>query len=436
MVLHSKKHDDGTSLDGGSGMREHDADQAELAGLPVQGIILAGVHSWGHGALERVTCRPLLPIASRPLLTRVAEWLGEAGVKEACVCGNSDTPQLRRCLRGGEAVGLKLRYYEDEMPRGPAGCVHDAAMLCREELLVVVEGTIVPRVDLSAVLRAHRQGDAALTMVVASEPSGGSKSPTSLRATNAGEPLGIYIISAAALSHVPARGYQDLKEVLIPRLYKAGERVQAYGVSPDLAPRVTGAASYLAVSSWAVRRMSIETAWQVGYRQAGESWIHHSAQVSEQARLMGPVLVGPDSVVEHGAILIGPTIIGSSCRVEQEVVISRTVVWDRCRLGRGAIVDHSILTDDTEIAERLVVRNTLWAANGPASRRLMGNGRPVRPVEAQESRPSPSSQRSSGASSFNEIGLTDAPQRLAHQGPTGGDAGQCPQGTDGNGRTG
>ena len=153
-MLQSKKHDDGTSLGGGAGIPKHTVGQVGVAGMPVQGIILAGVHSWGHGALERVTCRPLLPIASRPLLTRVAEWLGEAGVKEACVCGNSDTPLLRGCLRGGENVGLKLRYYEDEMPRGPAGCVHDAAMLCSEELLVVVEGTIVPRVDLSAVLRS------------------------------------------------------------------------------------------------------------------------------------------------------------------------------------------------------------------------------------------------------------------------------------------
>ena len=364
-MLRSRRYDEGSGVHGGAGL-------ATVVGSRVQGIILAGVHSWGHGALERVTCRPLLPIASRPLLARVAEWLGEAGVKEACVCGNSDTPRLRRCLGSGESVGLRLRYYEDDMPRGPAGCVHDAAKLGNGALLVVVEGTIVPRVDLSAVLRAHQQTDAALTMVVADDSGAGCAS------LEAGEPLGIYVISSSALEHVPAAGYQDLKEVLIPRLYDAGERVATFAVSADLAPRVTGAASYLAVSSWAIKRMGMEAAWQEGYRLVGESWVHHTAQVSDDARLIGSVMIGADSVVGPGAMLIGPTLIGAGCRVDGGVVVSRTVVWDRCQLRQGAIIDHSILTDDTIIGEQEIVRNTLWASPGPAPRKLKRFRRPAR----------------------------------------------------------
>ena len=50
-------------------------------------------------------------------------------------------------------------------------------------------------------------------------------------------------------------GYQDIKETLIPRLHECGERVTTHVVSADLAPRVTGAASYLAVNAWALARM-------------------------------------------------------------------------------------------------------------------------------------------------------------------------------------
>ena len=44
------------------------------------GIILAGMHSWGDAALESTVCRPLLPVACRPLIWHVARWLRRGGL--------------------------------------------------------------------------------------------------------------------------------------------------------------------------------------------------------------------------------------------------------------------------------------------------------------------------------------------------------------------
>ncbi len=132
----------------------------------VQGIVLAGVHAWGESALEQVCPRPLLPVVGRPLAWYVLDWLGRQGVTQGSICANSDTRVFRECLAHAALNDMALTYYEDTMPRGPAGCIRDAA-ISEADTLVVVEATVATDIDLGPLLAAHRQARAALTTVVA-----------------------------------------------------------------------------------------------------------------------------------------------------------------------------------------------------------------------------------------------------------------------------
>ena len=339
---------------GGEKLQSHD--RCILKPSEVTGIILAGEHTWGRGALEDVVCRPLLPIAGRPLIWHIVNWLGQGGVAEAFVCANSNTEALRRSLGDGGALRIPLKYYEDRMPRGPAGCARDAASAGGGRVFVVAEGAIVPKIDLGRLIETHVQSKAALT--IAMRTSG----PTDDRANAMPEPVGIYVFSPVAFEHVPDSGYQDIKEMLIPSLYACGEPVATYMVPWDSAPRLSGAASYLAVNMWAVERLAEEPGLTNGFVCVDDAWVHESAMVDSTARLVGAVLVGPDSVIGPGAMIIGPTTVGAGCTIEKSTVISRTAVWDRCTVGAGAIVDNAILTDDTCVEPELVVRNTVYLA--------------------------------------------------------------------------
>ncbi len=318
------------------------------------GIVLAGVHSWGEGVLENVACRPLLPIASRPLIRHAVDWLGLSGISEAYVCANSHTRILRRCLGDGLGPDVSLKYYEDQMPRGPAGCARDAAILGGGRIFVVVEGTIVPRIELRDLLDAHVESKAALTVAVAGSEnaSAGVNSPL--------EPVGIYVFSRELLPHIPPTGYQDIKETLIPCLHAKGLRVVPHVVRGDLAPRVSGAESYLAVNHWAVRTMPEDAARQDGYVRVGEAWVHESARVDPTARLVGPVLIGPDCVVGPGAMMVGPTTIGRGGLIGNQVVISRSALWDGCTVESGAVLDQCIVIDRTTVESEVVARSTVF----------------------------------------------------------------------------
>jgi hypothetical protein len=119
------------------------------------GIVLAGVYAWGNSALERLCPRPLLPVAGLPIISYGLRWLEQSGVRQTTVCVNSDPGPFRRRLAGCGLQRMDLCYHQDEMPRGPAGCVRDAALRTNAESFVVLDASAGVLVDLSTLLAAH-----------------------------------------------------------------------------------------------------------------------------------------------------------------------------------------------------------------------------------------------------------------------------------------
>jgi NDP-sugar pyrophosphorylase family protein len=113
---------------------------------------------------------------------------------------------------------------------------------------------------------------------------------------------------------------------------------------------------------WATQQLAYGLHSPAGYLRMGEALVHSSAQVDASARFVGPVRIGPRSVIGSNAMVIGPTTVGTACTVEAEAVISRSAVWDRCRVGAGAVVDQCVLTVDANVESELVVRNTVCVA--------------------------------------------------------------------------
>jgi mannose-1-phosphate guanylyltransferase len=318
----------------------------------VHGIVLAGVHSWGDCLLDEVICRPALPIAARPLICHSLQWLRDQGIRTVSLCANSDSRYLRRHLGDGAQMGLALEYYEDVMPRGPAGSFFDASVISPAELFVVVYGTVVPRFDLSSLLRAHEAAGAYVTVLA---------TRTGSRENGNGylQPAGVYLFSRAALEYIPANGYQDIKESLLPDLHAKGKPVITHVVKDSAVGRVMDTNSYISVCRSAVERMSHQTRADAGYVRIGDAWAHETALISPSARLIGAVIIEPECAIDSDAIIVGPTTIGARCIVRARAVISRSILWSGCLIGVDAILDDCVLTDSTSIEDGLVVRSTV-----------------------------------------------------------------------------
>ena len=304
-----------------------------------RGVVLAGQYAWKDSKFAALCPRPLLLVANQPLVSYALLWLHEGGLHEVTVCSNRDTRTVGASLQEYVPPDLDLELLEDPVPRGPAGCVRDAAG--DAETVVVVGGTTVPLPDLGALLTSHRASGAALTVVVHPEPSGDGvpKRPV---------PTGIYVFERRALDHIPRGGFYDIKESLIPRLYRAGERTMAYAVR-EWSPRVLDCPSYLALNAWMVERLC-DAPPAEGFVRISGMLAHESARVAADVACVGPVLVGAGAQVMAGATLVGPTSIAGGSIVAEGALVSRSAVWSRCLVAEGAATDRCVLADDAMIA--------------------------------------------------------------------------------------
>lgn len=321
-----------------------------LKSSTVDAIVLGG-HHWRPSALESVVPRPLLPVAQRPLLFYVLQWLGAAPVGSVIVCTNGVSEA--RCRELGRQASLSnVVYREDGAQRGPAGCARDALAHTQSDQVLILEGSVIPALDLSRLLNHHARTRAAVTVVV--QPAG-RRSQASCPV-----PTGVYVFDRSALQLVQAAGFQDIKETLIPLLYRAGAHIGTYEADGPC-PRVLDAATYLGVNQWMIgqiaghrRQPPFEA---VAHHAAGREVVAHpSARIDQRACLIGPVLVGPFATIAADATIIGPASIGTGTSICAGALISRSVLWDRCTVGIGASLDGTIVMHHATVAagERLV----------------------------------------------------------------------------------
>jgi hypothetical protein len=207
----------------------------------IRGVILAGTYQRADSAFDRLLPRPLVPVAHKPLISYGLSWLQDAGVTDVTVCGNRETRTLEAELGKHVPADMTYSYREDPMPRGAAGCLRDAADGAESDVYVVTDGAAVPTgVDLPQLLERHRRSGAGVTVVVYSEPGRIGMPGISV-------PVGIYVVTHAALECIPPRGFFDIKEHMIPALYRSGVLVLPHRIT-EVVPRVLNAQTYLAVT--------------------------------------------------------------------------------------------------------------------------------------------------------------------------------------------
>jgi NDP-sugar pyrophosphorylase family protein len=310
-------------------------------------VVLAGTHSWSGSTFERLGPRPLVPVALAPLVSYSLRWLERAGVRRVTICANGTTRAIEAALADSD-FGVDLEYYKDSTPRGAAGCVRDAGLSTEASTLVVLDGTAVPVVDFEELMACHRASGAALTAVVHGDRHTPSAPPS---------PGGVYVFDRRVLDHVAGAGFQDIKENLIPRLRRAGERVAAY-LSGGFCPHVLDARTYLAVNEWMLQRLAGESDGDHG------PLVDADAFVDPAARLVGPVQLGPGVRVERGATIVGPTSIGPDSVVCRNALVSRSAVWSECVVGDGAVVHGCIVGDEAVVPSRTRLFNAVRAHEG------------------------------------------------------------------------
>ena len=132
----------------------------------MQALVLAGGEGTRLRPLTYTTPKPVMPLAGRPFLSFMLDWLNGHGVDEVILSCGFMSEGVRQVL-GDIYNGMRLRYVIEEEPLGTAGPVRlafDQGVL--EERLLILNGDVLTDMDLTAELATHERTGARVTLAL------------------------------------------------------------------------------------------------------------------------------------------------------------------------------------------------------------------------------------------------------------------------------
>ena len=108
--------------------------------------------------------KPLLSIAGETIVERILRRLAEAGITDVWLTVNYLAHAFEDVIGDGSALGLHVRYLNEQTPLGTAGAL---ALLPRAQVtgpVVVTNGDLITSMDFAALLAHHAESGAALTV--------------------------------------------------------------------------------------------------------------------------------------------------------------------------------------------------------------------------------------------------------------------------------
>ena len=319
----------------------------------MKAVVLAGGQEFGQCPLSRQLPRALWPLVDRPIIEHVLAVLRRAGVGQMAISANGRTHTIAAKLGYNPAPDITIHYSEDAMPRGAAGCIKDCQNWLGNECFIVVHGaSLLLDLDLNHLLEEHRKSGATLTVAATAENSNGKDLDRLL----ALKPAGLYICEPDVFPFIKTKGYQDMKEQLIPRLTEAGLKVQAVPIS--------GRIIAVRNEEWYLNAM-VDLLNDPQHRKPFVEhlpsklpglWIDPTAYVHPQARVIGPAYVGPGAKILADAVVIGPAVIGENCEIASDAVVHESILWSDSKVGRGAMVEQAILAAKAFVSPGVEIR--------------------------------------------------------------------------------
>lgn len=327
----------------------------------MQALILVGGEGTRLRPLTNSVPKSVMPLAGRPFLSYMIDWLGRHGVDEVVLACGFKADQVREVL--GEGGTPKLRYVEEPEPRGTAGAIKFAA----EELsgrFLALNGDVLTDLDLSALTSYHEQRGSRATLGL--YPVEDATGYGLVRRAEDGAVLeflekpeqpgpgeinaGTYVLEHAVLDLIPDGEMVSIERDVFPRMIGEG----LYGLPLDGYWMDIGTPDRYLQATWDILERRVQTA--LGDRLDAEGrLVADDVDVGADARLEGPALVEDGSRIGSGAV-VGPRVaIGPECEIGAGATLESSVLHAGCRIGEGATLRGAIVAAGVEVAPGAVV---------------------------------------------------------------------------------
>jgi mannose-1-phosphate guanylyltransferase len=326
----------------------------------MQALILAGGEGTRLRPLTSTIPKPVVPLANRPHMAFMIEWLHRHGVDDVILSCGFMAADVRRVLGDGESLGVRIRYVEEPEPLGTGGALRYADDLLDERFLML-NGDVLSDFDISAQLKAHEEMGARATLALyeVEDPSAyglvrlnddqsvreflekPSSEESGVNLINAG----IYVLERTVVEEMAPRGTNiSIERHVFPKLVGRG----LHGFVGDGYWLDIGTPDRYLEGNFDILEGKVET--ELGAQlEDGRRVLAEGADV--HGRLIAPALLDPETAIAAGAAVGGCVVLGRDVVIEPGAHVERSVILPGARIGAHSTVRFSIVGPEASVGE-------------------------------------------------------------------------------------
>lgn len=335
-------------------------------------MVLAGGEGTRLRPLTNTRPKPLLPVLGRPCVEYAIRSLASAGIEQVFLACGYRSADIVAVLGDGKDLGIELVYAFEDEPAGTAGAVK----LLGDKLegtFVVASGDVLVDVDLSEILRLHRDKGAIATIALTEVDTpqefgivGLDESSRIIRFKEKPAPAevfsnlinaGIYVLQTDVLDYIPDGEKFDFSKNLFPSLLDAGRPLfgsKLDGLWKDIGRPGDLLEANIKMAAKRGKRIEIEgvsifgsvcatTFSANGAVLEGPLYLGDGVKVGEGTRLSSSA-IGSGTVIGKGSEIHG-SLVMDRCNLSDNCIIKGSLIGERCNVGGGVALVNSVLGD-------------------------------------------------------------------------------------------
>jgi mannose-1-phosphate guanylyltransferase len=311
----------------------------------MQALILAGGEGTRLRPLTMTVPKPVVPLANRPFITYMIDWLHGHGFDEVVMSCGFLADGVRAVLGTGDLDGVDIRYVDEQEPLGTAGAVKLAEPVLGDRF-AVLNGDVLTDLDIGALLEFHERRDAVATLglvpvedpssygVVVTDDEGCVEAflekPAPGTAPTNHINAGMYILEHEVLDRIDSGRPVSFEREVFPALVGAGLHAMPLdGYWMDI-----GTPERYLQATRDILRGTVETP---------------VSPTPDVAGATQPVLVGAGCDIAAGSVVGPDATLGDRCGLAGEVMVQSASLHAGVVLERGAVVRDSIVGSGARI---------------------------------------------------------------------------------------
>lgn len=335
----------------------------------MQAVIMAGGEGTRLRPLTSLRPKPMVPIVNQPVMEHIVGLLKHHGIERVVATLAFMPGVIQDYFGAGEEWGTEISYAVEESPLGTAGSVKNAAhLISRDEPFLVISGDALTDIDLTELIRFHKESAAAVTIalkrvddpldfgVVITREDGRIErfleKPTWGQVFSDTINTGIYVVEPWVLDHIPEGVSYDFSSDLFPKLMAEGHELYGHTVDGywcDVGSRE----SYMEVHRDILEGRSKTFIPGVHAREG--LWVSESAKIDATATVGKGVVIGANVTVRAGAVIGDNTVIGDNCVIGNDVQVTHSVIWSDTFIGKQAEVSGAVLCRHVDVRGNAVI---------------------------------------------------------------------------------